>query len=290
MEYHNSRFEDNSLLIFKSEKLVALLPANIDGSTIYSHQGLSYGGLVLSKEIKFNDVLEVFKTLLKYLNHNAINVLELKQMPSIYHLLPSDETQYLMFLLEAKLIKREMLSVINQKGTRKFSNSRKEGIRRGEKNGLIITEENSFDDFWDIILNRNLKTKHNVTPVHTLEEITLLKQCFPKNIRQFNVFHNNTIVAGATIFETKNVAHVQYISGNKDKNTLGSLDFLHSYLIKDVFSNKQYFDFGMSNLNEGKQINKGLQFWKEGFGALSITQDFYTIKTKNYKLLEAVFI
>ena len=38
------------------------------------------------------------------------------------------------------------------------------------------------------------------------------------------------------------------------------------------------------------QINKGLQFWKEGFGARTLTQDFYKVKIDNYQLLNNVFI
>ena len=46
MEYHVNRFTDYSLLIFYSDKLVALLPANRAEATIFSHQGLTYGGLI----------------------------------------------------------------------------------------------------------------------------------------------------------------------------------------------------------------------------------------------------
>ena len=51
MEYHKDRFEDYSLLVFDGEKLVAVLPANKNGETLYSHQGLTYGGLVYSDKM-----------------------------------------------------------------------------------------------------------------------------------------------------------------------------------------------------------------------------------------------
>ena len=92
-----------------------------------------------------------------------------------------------------------------------------------------------------------------------------------------------------TIFETKNVAHSQYISGNDDKNTIGSLDYLHTYLINEVFKDKTYFDFGVSNENNGKNINEGLNYWKEGFGARTITQDFYEIDLNNLNKLDTIF-
>jgi len=83
---------------------------------------------------------------------------------------------------------------------------------------------------------------------------------------------------------------VQYISANKEKNKLGSLDYLFTYLIEEVFNSKEYLDFGNSNENNGKNINQGLLYWKEGFGARSVTQDFYEIKTSNFKKLENIMI
>lgn len=288
MEYHQDRFEDFSLMVYKKEKLVALLPANRVGDEVYSHQGLTYGGLVLPKNIRFENVLQSFEMLLKFLHEQNITSLHIKEIPSIYHHLPSEEIPYLNFILNAELIRRDTLSVIDNHNQLNFSNSRLEGIKRAQKNELRIENNDDFETFWNAILIPNLTKKHNANPVHSLEDILYLKQRFPKNIKQFNVYHEGQIVAGATIFETKNVAHCQYISGNEDKNTLGSLDGLHDYLINTVYVKKRYFDFGTSNENNGKNINAGLQFWKEGFGARTITQDFYRIDPKNYKALKTV--
>ena len=100
MEYHKDRFDDFSLMIYKGEKLLALLPANINGETVYSHQGLTYGGIVLQKHIKFKDVLEIFKFLLEYLDKEGVLFLMIKQIPSIYNELFSDELQYFMYVLK----------------------------------------------------------------------------------------------------------------------------------------------------------------------------------------------
>lgn len=290
MEYHQDRFEDCSQLIFEDNQLVAIFPANKVGNTIYSHQGLTYGGLVLSNDIKFSSVFNAFKVLLETFKNNGFETIHLKTVPAIYHTLPSDEIQYLLFLLDAQLIRRDALSVVDLSNTITFSKDRIAGCKRALKQQLIIKEVDTFDDFWNKILEVNLQEKHQVKPVHSLTEITLLKKNFPKNIRQFNVYKDDKIVAGTTVFESENVAHSQYISANEDKNTLGSLDFLHHHLITEVFAHKRYFDFGISNENQGKNINQGLHYWKEGFGARTVTQDFYQIETGNVSKLENVFI
>lgn len=290
MEYHEDRFDDFSLLVFKDNDLLALLPANRVADKLYSHLGLTYGGLVLGQSIRFEEVLNCYYALLGFLCSQSITSLYIKEIPSIYCLLPAQEQHYLNFILKAQLYRRDALSVIDNRYRLQFSKSRQEGIKRAKKQALEIKNDDAFEAFWNLVLIPNLMEKHGASPVHTLAEMLYLKRCFPQNIKQYNVYHQGQIVAGTTIFETDTVAHCQYISGNRDKNRLGSLDFLHAYLIETVYAHKPYFDFGTSNENQGKTINAGLQFWKEGFGARTVTQDFYKIETKNFIHLKAVLI
>ena len=290
MEYHNNRFEDFSLMVFDDEKVVAVLPANRVSDVVYSHQGLTYGGLVLPENAKLGNVIEIMKSVLHFLNKNQINTLQVKVIPIIYTSYFSDEMEHVMFLLNAKIIRKDVLSVINLTKPFFITKTRRESIQRGKKNNLYIKEESNFELFWNQILIPNLNQKHQAKPVHAVEEITNLQQNFPKNIRHFNVYHNDEIVAGTTIFITDKVAHPQYISGNEKKNELGSLDYLYHYLIAEVFSDKNYFDFGPSHEENGKKINSGILFWKESFGAKTTIQSYYEVATANFNLLEDVLI
>ena len=118
----------------------------------------------------------------------------------------------------------------------------------------------------------------------------ILQEKFPNNVVQYNVYENNEIVAGTTLFVDKKTVHVQYISAIGDKNQHGALDYLFHKLITEEFKDFSYFDFGISNENQGKNINKGLQYWKETFGARTFCQDFYEVETKNFVKLNQVFI
>jgi hypothetical protein len=290
MEYHSDRFLDYSLIVLDKEKWVAVLPANVSGNEVFSHQGLSYGGLVYGEKTKLASVLQIFKSVLVFLNENKIEKLLLKIIPSIYHQKPAEEINYALFLAEAQLIRRDAMAVIDLSKKTLISAGRKEGIVKGKKNKLEIKEVDDFELFWNDILIPNLAKRHQAKPVHGLQEITKLKRLFPENIRQFNVYENEIIVAGATIFESSTVAHCQYISGKEDKNELGGLDLLFHHLIAEVFDNKRFFDFGTSNENQGRKLNNGLSYWKESFGASIIVHDFYEVKTSNSYLLENVII
>jgi len=292
LEYHKDRFQDHSLLFFKDDLLVGLLPANIVADKIFSHQGLSYGGLVLSPKVKFNDVFQIYNSLLKFLEENHIKKIHLKLLPEIYALVPNKEISYLLFKSNASLVRKDISSVIDYSYPLKIdSSNRKRGIKKGIKNNLTIKQETDLSAFWNEILIPNLNESHNVLPVHTVSEISKLRNKFPNHIKQYSVFHEKKIVAGATIFETATVAHVQYISANKDdRQQFGSLDFLFNYLINEKYSHKKYFDFGISTENQGQQINEGLLSWKESFGARSIVHEFYEISTKNHMLLNDLFL
>jgi hypothetical protein len=285
MDYHSDRYLDYSLLIYKKDVLISVLPANIVEDQLYSHQGLTYGDFILDKKSKFHDVVEIFKISLKFLSDNTIKTLYLKPIPSIYHILPTEESKYISHLLNSDIVKKELLSVVRMNNL-SLSKDRSNGVKKGLKNNLVITEVDEFEDFWNTLLIPNLNLKYGISPVHTLSEIKLLKKRFNNNIRQFNVYSQKKLIAATTIFETKTTAHVQYISSNETKNNTGSLDFLFSHLIGDIFKSKAFFDFGNSNENNGQFVNKGLIYWKEGFGAKSIVQDFYKIETTNYIKLD----
>ncbi len=290
MDYHSDRFQDYSLIVLDKEKLIAVLPANVAGNEVFSHQGLSYGGLIYSEKTKLTSVIEIFKSILSFLDENKIKKLQLKLVPSVYHQKPAEELNYALFLANAQLIRRDSLAVIDLSKKNILSKLRKRGIQKGISNNFVIEEVEEFEGFWNEILIPNLAKKHQTKPVHSLKEITKLKVLFPENIRQFNVYENGIIVAGTTVFESENVAHCQYISGDEDRNDMGGLDLLFYHLIKEVFNEKRFFDFGISNENKGRKLNNGLSYWKESFGASTIVQDFYEVEPANCSLFDTVLI
>jgi hypothetical protein len=289
VEYHADRFNDYSLIIIDKGEIVTLFPANIDANRIvYSHQGLTYGGFVFREDECLNDILKYIHAALRFFKKNDISKILYKSIPKFYNTIGSDEIDYSLFLLEAKLIRRDTALTINLKNKISYQNRRIRSIKKATKLGVFIIEQDSFQDFWHDILIPNLLERFGVNPVHSLEEIEMLAKYFPKNIKQFNAYLDDRIVAGTTIFETPNVAHAQYISASTEGRNNGGLDLLFSHLIEKEFAHKNYFDFGISNENKGKSLNHGLLDWKEGFGGRSFSHDFYEIETIKYRLLESV--
>ena len=288
MEYHSNRFKDASYLVLKKNNVVAVLPANSVDDIIHSHQGLSYGGLILKPSLKLNEVILIFEALLNQLSIDGFKTLDLKFIPDFYALQSTNELKYLVHILNAELYKRDVLSVLDLKSSLPYNSSTKQAIKQAEDQSFKVKEVEEVESFWNELLIPNLKKRHQAKPVHSATEMQKLKQRFPFNIRQFNVYNDDLLISGCTVFETKTTAHVQYIAGSAVKSERVAIDYLHHYLISRVFNEKDFFDFGASTTNKGKNINEGLLFWKERFGARTYTQDFIRINLNKSIQLKSI--
>ncbi|QCU91088.1 GNAT family N-acetyltransferase [Thiomicrorhabdus sediminis] len=279
MEYHADRFDDYSLMFFDEKKrLIAVMPANIKGEIVYSHQGLSFGGLILSFKATAEIVHDIFLALIEFLKSSSTAVsLIYKRTPDFYHLYSAQEDLYSLFLFNAELIRRDLSVCIDLLNPIPFQDMRKRKVKKAKKNNIEVQLDTDFASFWNV-LNEVLKKQHGVQPVHSLEEINHLKSIFPDNIKCFSARLNGEILAGTVIYETQTVAHAQYLASNDKGRELGALDLVIDFLIKDVYKDKKYFDFGISTESDGRFLNKGLISQKEGFGARGQVHDFYEIK------------
>lgn len=290
MDYHSDRFIDHSIIAYYQNKIIGVLPANIKNNEVYSHQGLTYGGFIVGIDFKMPTILEAFKCVLHYLHEQGIGKLIFKNIPYIYHTYPADEVEWALTCVKANLYRRDSTLTIQNKAPLPYQERRIRSIKKAQKiNPVINTNETKgFDKFWQEVLEPNMLKKHNLKPVHSLAEIKLLASKFPENIKQYNIYVGQQIMAGCTMFINPTVAHAQYISGTDEGRSNGCLDYLFNYLIKEEFSTFPYFDFGNSNDEAGTKINFGLMDWKEGFGGRAVSHDFYEVETANYYLLETI--
>lgn len=275
MDYHADRFDDNSFMFYYKGKLKAVLPANVTGDTLYSHQGLTYGGLLLDKKATVEDVLECFDSLNSWLRENGISKVVYKALPWIYQQYPSEEDLYaLTWKCKAQLISRNIASTIVIDNKLKFAESRKSGIRKALSLNIEVGESNDVDGFWHV-LEDNLGNRYNAKPVHTASEMKLLMSRFPNNIKLYVAKMNGEIVGGTLIYVTPQVVHTQYISASVEGKKHGALDLLFDLIINKVYANCRYFDFGKSTEQGGAYLNEPLIFQKEGFGGRGVCYDWY---------------
>ena len=275
MDYHSDRFRDHSLMVCRDHRLYALLPANEKGDTLVSHGGLTYGGLVMSGQCSAKGVLEAFTTINAYLRQQGFRSVVYKAIPWIYHQLPAEEDLYaLTAVCNARLTIRDISSAIVGTRRMKFTESRRSGLRKALKAGLRLCASTDVDAFWHI-LNDNLTQKYAVRPVHTADELRLLRSRFPEQIKLWLVLDGDTPVGGTLLFLTPQVLHTQYISANAYGKQHGAIDLLFHHLIYNIYADYPYIDFGKSTVSDSADLNGQLIFQKEGFGARAVCYDTY---------------
>ena len=279
MDYHAHRFADHSLMFYRETELVAILPAHIKDDSFCSHNGLTYGGLLLPDSTTTAEVLELFGEMQKYLNANtATTRIIYKPTPHIYHRYPCEEDLYALFRNGAMLGERKVSSAIPLREPLPISGRRK--LTGKTKSSLRIVEDGDLAEFWEI-LNERLQDKYDTAPVHSIDEIALLKERFPENIKLFCVADNDdNILGGVVLFITDRVVHMQYSATTAEGRRISALDYLYEELINNRFANKAYFDFGISVEDGGRYLNNGLIAYKERLGGRAVIYDTYIIDIK----------
>jgi len=278
IEYHGSRFNDYSLMFYEADVLVAIMPGHMSERIYYSHQGLTYGGLIMSSQTTTVNLLDIFEVLTVTFRNQGIKKIIYKAIPHIYHRLPSEEDLYALFRYKAVLSERNISSTILLSEKLDYSNSRKNGLKKADKNKLKVGRSDDLESFWHI-LSYNLKERYNKQPVHSISEITYLKEKFGENIHLFSVLDaDSEMVGGCLVFKTDNVVHAQYTAATEEGKDMGAIDMVIDHIINVASDEKKYFDYGTSTENQGQYLNNNLIYQKEGFGARGTVYDVYTIE------------
>lgn len=277
MEYHKDRFSDMSLVAYSGNKIVAVLPANVAEHTLYSHQGLTYGGwLINRKDVEAVMMLEIFDRMASCLKEKGINRIIYKTIPHIYHSYPSEEDIYALFRHNAILTVSNISTTLPLNNPIKFNESSRRSVRLASAAGITAGESEELEEFWDI-LTQNLNARYNAAPVHTIDEIKYLKTLFPDNIKLFTAGRQGKILGGVLVYDTGIVVHAQYTSASPEGKKNRVLPLVFHHLINERFRDRKYFDFGTSNENEGQYLNEGLSMQKTCMGGRGIVYNTYQI-------------
>lgn len=310
MDYHADRFDDVSLIFYKGTSALneetnsgeyigdaecsnykniqplGILPASAHGKDVVSHGGLTYGGLILSPSAHATDVGEMLALAMEHYKRCGFKKLVLKPVPYIYHSQPADDELYWLFRQGAKLVSRSLSTSILLDAPLPFSTLRKRKVKKATREGVQIEQTTATKDykvFWEL-LAEVLMQQHGKSPVHSLEEIILLRDLFPHNIQLYVVREasSGNILAGTLLFISPQVVHAQYIASSICGREIGALDCLFHHLVDEFASTShRYFDFGISTEDHGSWLNEGLNFQKEGFGGRSVVYDTYTLTLCN---------
>ena len=274
MDYHADRFTDHSLMVYRRDKLYALLPGNIAGDTFYSHQGLTYGGFIMSDKTVAADVVQLFRLLNVQFRREGIRKVIYKPTPWIYHRQPSEEDLYAVVEVCGATVSRGLSSTISREHQNKWYRIRECGARHAKQLGLTVEETEDYKPFWQVLSN-NLRERYGLNPVHTVEEIEMLHRRMPDHIRLVVVREGDETIGGTVLYVSDRVVHSQYIAASPKGKQVHALDLLFDVVIRKALASHPYFDFGISTEKRGTYLNEHLIYQKEGFGGRGVCYDWY---------------
>lgn len=278
MDYHADRFHDCSLMAYRKGSLTALLPANLDtDGVLHSHQGLTYGGWITSRaHFDGNDMLELFDAFHDWCLENGIRGVVYKAVPHIYHRIPAEEDVYAIFRNGYGIKTVNLASVIDMRDIPAFNTQQKRHLKKSLSMNPWFRETDDVYAFMNV-LEDCLRVRHDAVPVHTADELRMLKGRFPDAIRLFTAGTGDNIEAEVCIYDYVGVAHCQYIATTEAGRDNGTLTFLFQRLIADTFADRRYFDFGTSNEDAGRILNSGLIHQKFGLGGRGIAYPQFSL-------------
>lgn len=282
MDYHSDRFADCSLMAFRNGKLSAILPANLSENTLFSHQGLTYGGWVLPVAgIDGADYEELWKAWFKWCRGNGIDLIDYKPLPSIYHRMPSQEDIF-MLSRYGEMTGCGLSSAINLHDNPGFNKLQKRHLKHLPDNVCIRSFNGNAEEEtrnFHTLLSECLHSRHNVLPVHSFEELLNLMALFPDNIRIWEASEGEETRAAICAYMAPPCFHCQYIATSEEGRRQNILPFLVSKMIDEATRQGfLFFDFGISTENNGAKLNYGLNRQKTSFGASGVAYSRWRIK------------
>lgn len=278
MEYHADRFNDYSLIVFIDNEVKALFPCNLKNNKIFSHQGLSYGGILHDADVNANTLNFIHKAIISYFNKVGVRHCEISPIPSLYS--KSKNNFYEQVLKEnLTCVQGEKpISVIDHELV-KLPTRRKLRIPKTHEENYSFEIVDNINTVWPMIEQCYL-SQHGFQPVHSQSEIVYLKECFPRNII-INTIKENTpnapVLAALITLEDKRMVKFQYIGYTEMARKANVIDYLYFKTINKSISENKNVDMGHSIDINSNQINNKILFAKKRHGASEISTSTYCI-------------
>jgi hypothetical protein len=263
-----------------SNELLGILPAAedpMDKTTIISHPGITYAGLIHAGKLNATKQETLFPELIEYYKNQGYKKFIYKAIPSIFHKIPSEDDIYSLFRIGAINFRTDLSCATQIEFPLNLSDRRLRSYKKSKKIGQISINS-SLPTFWKV-LESNLLEKHNARPTHTLEEIQELSGLFPDNIRLVTAEIDSRVEAGILIFLQNRTLHFQYIASSQIGQQNNLLDLVINHISEKYSAPKfNWINFGISTENNGLTLNSGLYQFKYEFGCGGIAYKQFEIK------------
>jgi hypothetical protein len=269
LEYHGDRFVDSSLVFFDGKEAIGVFPAEAKNMRIHSYRGLTYAGWIVVEGLSKEMLEAMVVGTIQYFRNKGFQSLEIKSVPDF--LCSGNQKELLEAIAPADpKISDKAIFHSTKLPCQITDRGRIWGLKKANAFGLQVVESDDFSGFWVKVLEPHLKDKFQNKPVHSLEEILLLKSRFPNNIKIYTVEKGGEMVAGTVLFLDRGFLHTQYIGSSENGRKYRALDLLFTQILEEFNTSKKYLSLGTSSDSRTGKPIPGLITWKESFGAVAV--------------------
>ena len=263
LNYHKDRFIDASIMIYSKKKLIAVFPCCKCDNGYYSHRGSTTGGIVITeKYYKLSKLTEIMNKIYDYYNNNLC----IKLSETIYFK-NNINNDLLNFVLSQKceVCKDISLFFDINKNTNIIDSFPKSDNKRlllkyikniNKKMSFVVT--NQVEDYknYYYLLEKFLKEKNGVKPLHNLDEFILLKELLGERQSLFlSKDSSGDILSGALVFLiNSNTYYTVYLMTNYDKQNSQVFYLLYELFKLAKRNNINIVNLGACSTGGGKEI------------------------------------
>ncbi|MCB9259303.1 MAG: GNAT family N-acetyltransferase [Ignavibacteriales bacterium] len=285
-DYHiPGKFKFNHLIFLEKNKIKAVLPGSIINGTLFeSPIGASYGSIVIG-DITFKETMEIVSTLIEYAKKSGLKELMLTAAPMIYETYPNHNLDFAMlwqgFNFDLHYISSAIKLDKNLDIIERFRPTIRRNIRKSIKEGITVEINERYDEFYPILIEN--KSRHNVKPTHSYDDLMKLKKLMPDRLKLFMVYLDDKPIGGSLMFyANKNVAICFYNMLLYDYAQYKPIQRVMYEVVKDATENGyNYVDIGVSQDTSAENPmtpSMNLIDFKEKFDAKSIMRNTLHLK------------
>jgi len=287
LAYHGDRFVDRSLVARDDNgHIQGVFPAAqspVDANVVVSHPGATFGGLLATPDVTGGPYLAMMECALRSWARAGYKTLKYKPVPAIYHTIPREDDRYALWILDARVSQRALSACIDLEHRLPATARRNRSLGKARRANCSIEQGSAIlPELWPVI-EAALKERHNVRPVHTLEEMQYLALSFEPEIQCLGASLLGEFVGAVILFLSPQAAHVQYSLTSTAGMAVGAMDLLVEQAIEIARARRvRFFDFGISTDPSGTALNDGLHRFKTEFGAGAVVYEQYDIELGLY--------
>lgn len=277
--------DDKSYLFYKKNRLMAVIGCTLQSTdaVLVSHLRSTCGGFIVSRQVDIEASLAIVQLFLEETGKYGIKQIIIKNPFRIFFRKPCDDFDYALWYFGFTTLFRELEIAIPVDRSSKIETDYSEGTRSGlhkAQKTLSVEESSDYKTYW-ALLEKTLKERHNIRPVHSYEQFcSLLEHVGTNKIRLFVVRKENELIAGLVLFLLNDICvHAQYIAYDfafQNERPLNIL--LHEVSIWAQKNGYQFFNLGRANEDNGKTVNFNLFKFKESYGGRGVLRETLHLK------------